>query len=167
MKKVFVLLLVILVFTLKAFSQTKDTFQQGPSCFMIAHVAVKANTKNVSDIYCIGDKIKVVLWDNRLIKGTLVNLSRDSMLTVDGTDIDFNFIRSITKTKRGTGTAIAGSLLTLAGVATLATFQVDISEDADNSQFLIGLGLIAIGAVVLTSNVKFNVKSGDHMVIKD
>jgi multidrug transporter EmrE-like cation transporter len=167
MKKVFVLLLVILVFMLKAFSQNMDTLQQGPTCFKIVHASPNASAKNVSESYCMGDKVKVKLKDNQIFKGPISSISRDSVITVDGTEIDIQAIQWIMKSKLSTEKAILGSLLTAAGVVTVATFQPDIFSDEIPLQPILGLGLVAIGVVVLTDHSKFKVERGDKMIFKD
>jgi len=178
MKKIVLIHLVTIIYIMNVYSQSAgDSLQKSPTCFMIARYAPKATAKNVSEIYCIGDKIKVVLWDNRLIKGNIVSLSRDSMLTLDGTEIDFNLIRSITKPKIGTSSAIVGGLVVAAGAATMIslaaqgvsinTYGEESSMEGIPARLIIGAGLVVTGIVIITSNSKFKVESGDQMIFKD
>jgi len=168
MKKILLIHVVTILYIINAFSQsTADSLLKSPTCFMIAHIPPKSVHKNVSEIFYIGDKVKVKLKGNQLIRGTLVNISRDSIISIDGAEFNLQAIQRIAKTKTSTGTAIVGSLITAAGVVTLATFQVDISSDAVPAQFVVGLSLVAIGVTVLTGNPKFKVESGDQMMFKD
>ena len=176
MKKIVFIHLVTIIYIMNVYSQSAgDSLQKSPTCFMIARYAPKATAKNVSEIYCIGDKIKVVLWDNRLIKGNIVSLSRDSMLTLDGTEIDFNLIRSITNLKKASSSAIMGGLVVAAGVATVISlagvsinpFGGESSLEGIPARLLIGAGLVATGIIIITSNSKFKIEGGDRMIFKD
>lgn len=161
MKRIFLFHLLLFVIATKALSQNTDgALQKSPTCFFVSHVAPASNKKQVSKTFCVGNKIKVNLVDDQIIKGTLDRISRDNTIIVNG--IEAKAIQSFQKAGVDTGTAILGGLLTVGGAA-LILHGTNPNTDLDTGpgQAIVGIVSTICGIIILTSHDKFEIEKDD------
>jgi hypothetical protein len=162
-------LLFIITFYLtgNAFSQAPiDNLSKIDSCFLAVKMDLKTNSPATSKGFCVGDKITVKLKGDK-IHGKITKLSKNHIVVADKHEIDVSEIKWIKKSKLTASRAIAGTLVTLAGVALIPASQEAATFDETGFLLLAGTALVPTGIIILVSRTKFRIERGDKLIFQD
>ena len=166
-KKISLLFIVTLFFTVKIFSQTPDDgMKKIEGCFSAVKMDLKTNTIAISKTFCVGDKITVKLKGDK-IHGKISKLSKNYIVIADKDEIDVSKIKWIKKSKLTASRAIASVLVTAAGVALFASAPEAGSFEQSEAIGLTGMAIVPIGIVIFVSRTKFRVERGDKLIFVD
>lgn len=166
-KIISMLFIVIFLFSVKTFSQTSDDgLSKINSCFLAVKMDLKTNSISSTKKFCVGDKITVKLNGNK-IRGKISTVSKNHIVIADKYEVDASKIKWIKKSKLTASRAIAGVLVTAAGLALLPASQEASSFDETGFLFVTGAALVPIGIVILLSRTRFRIERGDKLVFED
>ncbi len=167
-KKISLLLIITIFFTVETFSQTPgDGMKKIDGCFSAVKTDVKTNSISISKTFCVGDKITVKLQGDK-IHGKISKLSKDYIVMADNSEIDVSKIKWIKKSKLTASRAIVSVLVAAAGVALIATSQEgENSYGETGALVLTGAALVPVGIVIFVSRTKFRIERGDQLIFVD
>jgi hypothetical protein len=160
-----IILICLLAFTsISLLSQnTNDTLPTSNGYF----IAVKGKYKTKSEILAKGDKVAVMLSDNRFVRGKIMETTPDYLTIDSGERIEINNIKWIRNVKPSTQNLVVGIVLASAGIVLLVPVLAGtVDLDAIVPQGGGGIGLIIAGIAIM-SPTKYKLHKGDKLIYKD